>query len=150
MPAGLDCQFEATGILLKDPDLHAPDHLRDFVYRARLWLGRVRPVLAQAPLPWPLGDRLEQRLARLAQWVDLAPYQPLPGYFGFPVAGDLPAIRINERLGALYTGAAVSPCFLGERFRFDALLAVDTTPNLCIETFCSGEKSRKGAQHHEA
>lgn len=128
VPAGLDCLFEATGILLKDPDLHAPDHLQDFVYRARRWLGRARPVLAQAQQPWSLGDRLEQRLARLAQWVDLAPYQPLPAYFGFPVAGDLPAIRINERLGTLYTGGAVSPCFLGERFRFDALLAADTTP----------------------
>jgi len=128
LPAGLDCLFEATGILLKDPDLHAPDHLRDFVYRARHWLGRARPVLAQAQRPWPLADRLEQRLARLAQWVDLAPYQPLPGYYGFPVVGDLPAIRISERLGALYTGAAVSPIFLGERFRFDALLAADTTP----------------------
>lgn len=128
LPAGLDCLFEATGILLHAPDLHAPGHLRDFVCRARRWLGQASQVLVQAQRPWPLVDRLERRLARLAQWVDLAPYQPLPGYFGFPVAGDLPAIRIHEHLGTLYTGAVVSPFFLGERFRFDAVLAADTTP----------------------
>lgn len=128
LPAGLDCLFEATGILLKEPDLHAPDHLRDFVHRARHWLSRARPVLAEAAQPWARTERLAQHLEGLAQWVDLAPYQPLPGYFGFPVAGDLPAIRVNERLGSLYTGAVVSPCFLGERFRFEAVLAADTTP----------------------
>lgn len=128
LPAGLDCVLQATDILVQDPDLHTPDHLRDFVYRARHWLARAHSVLAQAQRTWLRSAELDERLTRLAQWVDLAPYQPLPGYYGFPIAGDLPAIRISERLGSLYTGTVVSPCFAGERFQFDAVLAADTTP----------------------
>ena len=55
------------------------------------------------------------------------PTTALPGFFGFPLTGKLPMIRVHERLGTQYTGERVSPFFQGNHFSFDAFLAASTT-----------------------
>lgn len=128
--AGLQCVFEAAGVLLNNPNRHARRDVVDFILRARRWQDRGMSVLTEAGMPWEAHERMTKRLDRLAQWVESTIDQGLPDYFGFPYIGKLPAIRVHERLGSLYLAGNPSPFFRDERFQFEALLLADTFPLL--------------------
>ena len=127
--AGLDCLLLAAEVFLQNEEDYESKLLRDFVASSRFWMNRASEAFAEVGLSfhWPAQETMVQCLAQLEHRIETAPATPLPGYFGFPLNGRLPMIRVNERLGAQYVGDRVSPFFQGNCFSFDALLAAATT-----------------------
>ncbi len=134
--AGLECLFIVSANLLKHSSLHDPALILDFVYRARHWSRQARDALAGADLSsrWPSHEPLTKRLDRLECAVQSSPAVIPSGFFGLPVAGRLPRIRLNERLSTQYTNGEVSAFFQGDRFQFDAF---DSALLLPTEQFLS-------------
>lgn len=136
--AGLECVFIVSANLLKHGSAHDPALILDFVYRARHWSRQAREALAGADLSfrWPAHERLTKRLDRLEYAAQSAPAVVPGGFFGLPVSGRLPRIRLNERLSTQYMNGEVSPFFQGDRFHFDAF---DPALHLPTEQFLSSD-----------
>ena len=127
--AGLDCLLLAAEVFRQNLEEHESKLLRDFVARSRFWMARATEAFAEVGLPfrWPAQEQMSQRLEQLEHRIKAVSATPLPGYFGFPLNGKLPLIRVHERLGTQYVGKRMSPFFQGSCFSFDAFLAAATT-----------------------